>query len=92
MTENEIVNAVCLAIAVANRVCHPSVEFKTEFVIKPSGCNNQLSVICTCKDCKLADNVAYYLDDVARAISDFIKKEYELKAMEGKRMKAFFMI
>lgn len=92
MTESEIVNAVCLATAVANRVCHPSIEFATEFVIKPSGCKNQLNVICICKDDKLADNVMYYLSDVARVISNFIKKEYELKAMGGNRVKAFFMI
>jgi hypothetical protein len=92
MTEKEIVSAVCLAAKVANRVCHPSIEFTTEFIIKPSGCKNQLNVICICKDDKLADNVMYYLGDVARVISEFIDKEYELKSMVGNRMKAFFMI
>lgn len=92
MNESEIVNAVCLATAVANRVCHPSIEFTTEFVIKPNGCKNQLNVICICKDDKLADNVMYYLSDVARVISEFIKKKYELKSMGGNSVKAFFMI
>lgn len=92
MTESEIVKAVCLATAVANRVCHPSIEFTTEFVIRPSGCKNQLNVVCTCKDCKLADNVMYYLGDVARVISEFIKKKYELKSMGGNKVKAFFTI
>lgn len=92
MTESEIVSAVCLATKVANRVCHPSIEFKTEFVLRPHDCKNQLNVICICKDDKLADNVVYYLGDVARVISEFIKKKYELKSMGGNRVKAFFTI
>jgi hypothetical protein len=92
MTEKEIVSAVSLATKVANRVCHPSIEFTTEFVIKPNGCKNQLNVICICKDDKLADNVLYYLSDVARVISEFIDKKYELKAIGGNRVKAFFTI